>query len=394
MRGGNKLAKKKKCTPLEELIYLDVPTGIFQHLTIHHGLNIESGIRLPVQLPDGIKEAKDFDVSTLTIEMILSGMLLIFAHDRENEHIDYYKRLFISLRPTIKEEMLAGTAIKIHNGDYEMAETLLEALLGLKEDDPDVLLMLAYLYEKRMRRDSSYLRKARELYNTLICREPPVPSVFFNAAIFFMGIRDWAKSKDLLETYIALKIDDEKEEEVERLEKAQSSLNYVNAQLLLGKTFKRSVQFIEENKIDEALPLIHSFIQEHPQNWNGWFLLGWALRLQKRWSDGGAALQKSLELYKKNRSSYSALQSECRAEYSNICNELSLCWLEEGKLDEASSILESAIANDCENVKLISNLGILSLKKKDVAKAKSYFMTALYIDPNDEISQAMLKSIE
>lgn len=385
------MAKKKGCPPLDELIYLDVPSNLLQHLKSHHNLQLEAGIRLPVQLPDGIKNIKDFDISTLTIEMILAGMLITFAHDKENKNINYYRELFLKLRPSIKEEMLAGIAIKIHNGDYEMAERLLESLVGLKEEDPDVLLMLAYLYEKKVKDDSSYIQKAKLLYNTLICMEPPFPSVFFNAAIFFMSVHDYAKAKDLLETYIALKIDDDSEEEAERLEKAQSSLNYVNAQLLLGETFKKGIQLVEENRIDEALPLIHSFIQENEQNWNGWFLLGWALRIKKRWSDGIASLKKSLELYEKTQSSYSSLKAECKAEYSNICNELSLCLLEEGKLTEAEGILENAVAKDCENVKLISNLGILALKKKDSAKAMSYFRTALYIDPGDKIARAMLE---
>ena len=387
---GVKVAKRKRCTPLDELIYLDIPSSFLKHLQSHHKLQLKEGIHLPIQLPDGIKNPEDFDISTLTTEMILAGMLLTFSHDRENKNINYYRELFLKLRPNIKEEMLAGIAIKIHNGDYQMAENLLESLLGLKEEDLEVLLMLAYLYEKRAKESPSYIQKAKELYNTLICMEPPHSSVFFNAAIFFMGVHDYTKAKDLLETYIALKIDDESEEETERIEKAQSSLNYVNTRLLLGETFKKGIKLIEENKIDEALPLIHSFLKEHEQNWNGWFLLGWALRIQKRWNDGVASLKKALELYEKTKSSYSELKVECKAEYSNICNELSLCLMEEGKLSEACSVLESAVARDCENVKLISNLGILALKKKDIVKAMSYFKTALYIDPSDEIAKAML----
>ncbi len=385
------MTKKKKYPPLEELIYLDVPSSFLQHIKSRYQLDIENGVRLPVQLPDGIKDAREFDISTLTIEMILAGMLITFAHDKENKNIGYYRELFLQLRPNIKEEMLAGIAIKIHNGDYEIAGGLLESLVGLKEEDPDVLLMLAYLYEKRVKSDVGYVQKAKDVYNTLICMEPPLPAVFFNAAVFFMGMRDYSKAKDLLETYIALKIDDESEDEMERLEKAQSSLNYVNTQLLLGDTFKKGVQFIEEGKIDQALPLIYSFIREHEQNWNGWFLLGWALRLQKRWSEGEASLKKSLELYKRTQSSYSALKTECKAEYSEICNELSLCLIEEDKIDEACSVLEDAVSKDCENVKLICNLGILALKKKDITKAESYFRTALYIDPSDKISHVMLE---
>ena len=119
-------------------------------------------------------------------------------------------------------------------------------------------------------------------------------------------------------------------------------------------------------------------------------MLGWALRCQKRWGEGEKALKKCLELYKKTI----ATAQLGKNEHSNICNELSLCLIEEGKVDEACLLLEEALAKDCENITLIANLGLISLKKGDRLKAISYFRTALYIDPNDEISKTMLAGIE
>ena len=222
----------------------------------------------------------------------------------------------------------------------------------------------------------------------MICSEPPFPPVFFNAAVFFMEEEDYKKAKDLLETYIALKIDDEEEEEVQKVEKAQNILNYLNTQIVSDENFKKAYHLIKKEKIEEALPLIYSFIEENQLIWNGWFLLGWALRCQKRWKEGESALKKCLELYTRSNN------VSMRGEYSQICNELSICLMEEGKIDEAERMLEVALSKDCENVKLISNLGLIALKKGDSLKAISYFRTVLYIDPNDEIAKAMLNDIE
>lgn len=374
---------------LENVIYMEISEELLKK-NAHHSslLKLDKDIPLPVQLPDGMERVEDFSPSMLTIEMILAGMLTIFAHDRENKNISYYRELFGLIRPNIKGELLSTVAIKINNEDYYVAEFLLHSLIGFDENDLNTQLMLAYLYEKKAKEDEELRLKAKEIYNSLICSEPPFPPVFFNAAVFFMEEEDYKKAKDLLETYIALKIDDEEEEEVQKVEKAQNILNYLNTQIVSDENFKKAYHLIKKEKIEEALPLIYSFIEENQLIWNGWFLLGWALRCQKRWKEGESALKKCLELYTRSNN------VSMRGEYSQICNELSICLMEEGKIDEAERMLEVALSKDCENVKLISNLGLIALKKGDSLKAISYFRTVLYIDPNDEIAKAMLNDIE
>ena len=383
--------EQKTKSNLDSIVYIDISKEILEKHSHHNTLlELEENVPLPVQLPDGVKKIEDFSPSMLTIEVILAGMLVVFANDRQNMHIAYYRKVFASLRPNIKEELFSTVAIKINNEDYAMAEDLLHSLIGFDEVDLNARLMLAYLYEKMSKEKPSYRDLARGVYDDLICSEPPFPPVFFNAAIFFMEEENYQKAKDLLETYIVLKIDDEEEEEVRKVEKAQNVLNHLNSQVMSDEAFQQAYSDIKNGKLEKALPHIHFFIEKHPLVWNGWFLLGWALRCQKRWGEGEKALKKCLELYKKTI----ATAQLGKNEHSNICNELSLCLIEEGKVDEACLLLEEALAKDCENITLIANLGLISLKKGDRLKAISYFRTALYIDPNDEISKTMLADIE
>ena len=381
------MKKVKIDSPLNSVVYIELP----EHLSEKFSHIIEKDVLIPVQLPDGVAKIEDFDISSLTIEMILSGMLIVFANNRTHKHVRRYRKLFAELRPNIKEEMLKAVTIKIQNKDYAMAEGLLKSLVGFDEADLNIQLSLAYLYEEMGKENPEYRQKVSEIYNDLIGVEPPFPPVFFNAAIFFIEEKNYKRAKDLLETYIALKIDDEDEDEIRKVEKAQEALNYLNSQIIDDKNFQKAVELVNKDEVEQALKYIHKFMQDNPKKWNGWFLLGWALRKEKRWEDGVVAFRKCIELYKNvSLSSPSSLTNE----YSEMCNELSICLIETGNIKEAEKVLKDALSLDCENVKLISNLGVIALKNEDREKAIAYFRTALFLAPNDELSLNMLKNLE
>ena len=184
-------------------------------------------------------------------------------------------------------------------------------------------------------------------------------------------------------------IDDE--DEVTKVEKAQEALNYLNSQIIDDKNFQKAIKLINEEKIEEALKLIQKFLEDNPKRWNGWFLLGWALRKAKRWTDGVVAFKKCIELYKQTSTN---CLSSLTNEYSEMCNEQAICLIESGNIKEAEEVLKEALILDCENVKLISNLGIVALKTGDKQKAIAYFRTVLFLSPHDEVALNMLKFLE
>jgi len=142
--------------------------------------------------------------------------------------------------------------------------------------------------------------------------------------------------------------------------------------------YLKALQLTEEGKAKEALSHIRGFIERRPLVYKGWFILGWALRLLRRWEDASAALRKAIELGGGN---------------SDTRNELAICLMETGDTTSAKRELEAALYNDPENVKLISNLGTLSLKTGDKEKAAAFFRTVLEIDKNDPVAKKYLKSL-
>jgi tetratricopeptide (TPR) repeat protein len=141
------------------------------------------------------------------------------------------------------------------------------------------------------------------------------------------------------------------------------------------ENFINAHNLIQEGNIEAGLDCIHDFIEDRPKVWNGWFILGWALRLLGRWEDGKSALKKAIELGGDN---------------SDTRNELAICLMETGDINGARRELERALTNDPENVKIISNLGVLALKNNEKEKAAAFFRTVLEIDSSDPVAKSYL----
>ena len=116
---------------------------------------------------------------------------------------------------------------------------------------------------------------------------------------------------------------------------------------------------------------LRKFLERHPDSWNGWFMLGWALRRLKRWKDAAACFHKCVEA--------GGLRSD-------TSNELAICLLESGDYAGARRQLESALSEDAGNTKLISNLAVLELRTGHEAEAAALFRRVIDIDPSDPIA--------
>jgi len=147
---------------------------------------------------------------------------------------------------------------------------------------------------------------------------------------------------------------------------------------LADEDYLKALKLIKDGNAGEALAHIRVFIERNSLAPNGWFILGWALRLLGRWQDAQAALRKAIEL---------------GADNSDTRNELAICLMETGDIAGAKRELETALYNDPENTKIISNLGTLSLKQGDKEKAAAFFRTVLEIDSGDPIAKKYLEEI-
>ncbi|MGP1454294.1 MAG: tetratricopeptide repeat protein [Treponema sp.] len=349
-------------------------------------------IPLPLLLPEN---EQNFNTDVISEEMILAGMLMVFAYEKENQHLDYYREIFKKLRPDIRAEMTSAAILKIKNGDFDLAEDILFALEGLFPDDMRIKLNTVLLLDERARfyeqigsqGDAAYYtEKALTAYEELLACKEPLPDTFFNAAFFFIGQKNYQKAKSLFEVYLAHETETSETASV-RKAKAEELIHWISTQALDDELFKTAYDLTQSGEEEKALEHIRMFLEHHPKVWNAWFLLGWTLRKQGRWLDAYSAFMHCFELTKQD---HEALLSA----YCDICNELAICLMELERFDESSHWLISALQQEPENIKIISNMGILALKQNQTEDAKGFFKTVLELNPQDYLAHTILQQLE
>jgi tetratricopeptide (TPR) repeat protein len=359
--------------------------------------SIDPAIPIPVELPPG-ETAVDWDA--FSWEMILSGMIRAAAEFQAElsplnpgaagpglaaavkpEWIDYYRRFVLAVKPNILREFTEASILKAKNGDYALALEITAALEGLFPLFPVVLLNRALILEEkadaleRSGRETEAEEenlKARGAYNRVLALKPPFPNGLFNGGFFFMKRRDFEKARECFAAYISLAEDPEKRE------RAESLLKEITDQGLDDELFREAYECIRGGDEEQGLLLIRDFLEQHSEVRNGWFLLGWALRRLGRWEDGAVSFRKAMEL---------------GGDDSNTRNELAICLMETGDYRAARKELEAALREDPENVKIVSNLGVLAMKEGDDDEAAGFFRTVLELEPEDPVAREYLAEL-
>jgi tetratricopeptide (TPR) repeat protein len=368
---------------LKRLVFIELPAALARSLG---SFTPDPSIPLPVETtPLGSGKAAvapdRFDPHALTPEALVAGMIRLLAWRPDHERAAYYRAFVKAVKPNILTELSEAGIAKARNKDWEIAEEIFLALAGLFPEAPEPLLDLAILSEDRadLYEQSGREALAEEMdgrafdaYKRLLALEPPFPPAFFNAAFFFLRRRNFERAASLFETYAKIGDDEDK------LARAKEILQKLGEQGYLDNLFKEAFDFIRMGEEEQGLAKAREFIAEHPEVWNGHFLVGWASRRLGRWEEGVAAFEKALAL---------------GAEGVDSLNELSICLLELGRLDESRKALERALRIEPENVKVIVNLGVLAARQERPREAAGFFRTALEIDPDDPAAKAWLAKV-
>ena len=373
--------------PLESVYFISLPENFDLNSAT---FQIDKSIPLPVQKKDADETLK---IEDITQEQILAGILTILAYDKHNKNLDYYRSIIKQVRPDIKKEMTEAAIMKAKNEDWDIAEELFMVLKGLDPEDPITTLNTALFFDQRaesyrqaeLNEDAdAYDNDALLHYKEAMNAEPAIPDAFFNAGFFYLKQHSFREAKDCFETYLALtcNVNDEElgDNGIYKKERAQEILNHINNDNMDDEAFKRAYKLISSGQEEKGLEEIRIFIQKNPNVWNAWFLLGWGLRKIGRWEDAEQAFNQSLSCGGENN--------------CDTYNELAICLMEQGKTKEAKKSLQKALSINPENVKIISNLGYLSLKEGNIDDARKYFTVVLEYSPNDKIALSELAKLE
>lgn len=379
----------KANNPLETIYYISIPENF---ISSQSEFKIDPAIKLPVQRK--VNEAPgDFNPKEITTEQILAGILTVLAYDKKNENLEYYRSIIKQVKPNIKKELCEAAILKTKNEDFDLAEEIFLALLGLDSEDPAIILNMALFLDQRadsyrnagLNEDAdAYDNDAFSYYSKALTVEPPLADVYFNLGFFYLKQHKYRDAKDSFETYIALTCDATDEElgenGVYKKERAQEIINNINEQNVEDEFFRSAYDFISRGQEEKGLEQIKKFLSANPKVWNAWFLLGWGLRRLERFSDAKQAFLEALKC---------GADSNC-----DTYNELSLCYVQEKDFAEAQKCLMKALSLEPENTKVISNLGYLSLAQGNIQQARNYFQTVLEFNPKDQIAASELLKLE
>jgi tetratricopeptide (TPR) repeat protein len=331
---------------------------------------INPEIPIPAEIPEG---EQALNLEELSWEMILSGMLRVIVSGEETpERTDYYRRFVLTLRPAILAEFTEAAILKARNGGFDMALEILDTLCALFPASPVPRLNRALaleeraaLFERRRSKEAKngYLAAAAA-YEEAMALNPPFPDAFFNGGFFYLGRKDFHRAKECFSFYA------ESGDDPEKKEQAETIIKEIRANCLEDECFREAFELIERGEEEAGMSSIRDFLERCPSVWNGWFMLGWALRRLGRWEDGVLSFRKAIEL----------------GGGGDTRNELAICLMETGDHAGARRELETALRDDPENVKIISNLGVLAMKTGSDDEAAAFFRTALELDPGDPVA--------
>jgi Flp pilus assembly protein TadD len=135
--------------------------------------------------------------------------------------------------------------------------------------------------------------------------------------------------------------------------------------------YKDAYRLISGGNEENGMEKLRKFLELYPNSWNGWFMLGWALRRLKRWKEAAACFHKAIDS-----------GGTCADAY----NELAICLIETGDYGQAKNALNTALSHEPKSIKIMSNLAILALKTGHEVEAEALFREILELDPNDPVA--------
>ena len=352
---------------LKNIIYISLPVDFKTQIK---DFVFDPNILLPVE----VNNVQNFSQDELNFESVMSAILKISAYDRDNVNFIYYKSLLLALKPNVVNDLINVGLAKIEEGDYNLALEIFLSLKGIDEKNDVLLLNLALLYEKMAEnflkidqdRDAfSSNQSALEIYERLLDFKSPNENVFANAGFFFIKQYKLDKAKELLSHYLKISTNCKLKSKVNEV------LNSIEEHKSLNINLEQIYDLIILSREDEAISKLIELLKYHKSSWNAWFLLGWSYRRKGAYSNAKDAFLKVLSLDSEN---------------IDAMNELSICLMELFEFNDSLKYLFEASRLEPDNLKIISNLGILHLKMERREEARKYFEVVLEYDLNNPIA--------
>lgn len=353
------------------LAFIKIPESIAADFS---GFTVNPEIPVPVEMGD----AED-SLESLDWKMLASGMLRFLAMNPGHEHGDYYRDFVFAIKGDIAEELSSAGIAQAEAGELPLAEEIFLAIAGLLPEACEPVFNLAVLYgdwshklagSGRDEEADEYNQKAFDAWKRYFSFKDFNREAYYNAAFFYLKNRSHQKALEYFELYRIHGKDRKK------LGKAKEAITKLAEMAEEDEDFKAAYDLVRMGREEEGIKKILIFCEKHPDSANAWFILGWAYRRTGRFEEASGAFLKALELGQRE---------------ADLFNELAICEMELGLFKESRKHLEEALRIEPENVKIISNLGVLAAKTGRNDEAAGFFRTVLELFPEDLLAKSWLE---
>ncbi|MDR0550634.1 MAG: tetratricopeptide repeat protein [Spirochaetaceae bacterium] len=330
--------------------------------------------KIPLPIESEEHETEQQVLANITLERVLSGMIKTLAGNPSCRYLHYYRRFVRACKPNILRELTSAALVKAEKGDFAFAVEIAAALVAIFPKSAKALYVRALVLEEyaaSLRKSGSINEaldaeeKTAAAYREALLPDEPLTAALFSAALFYYKQKQYALSLEHLNKFIPLA------DNAEQKEAALSLVRQIEGEHLDDIRFARARECIENGREEEGISAIQEFLADNGEVWNAHFLLGLGLRHLKRWEEALTAFTKAREL---------------GGGIADTDNEIAICLIELGRPLEAKLELETALVKDGENIKILSNLGIVELKLGNAEKAAAFFRAVLEFAPNDPIA--------
>ncbi len=364
--------KKNGSSPLDRIVFISIPEETAQKA---EGVPLDSAKLLPVEIPPG---EDSWIIQNLSWEMIIAAMLKIFAWNPHHEDIVYYRSLINAMEPDIEHRMTHTGVRSAEKKEFSVAEEIFRALVHFNDKNVNNFINLALvleeqssLYEELGNYELSerYLTDTFNTYLDALTLHTSSADLYFNFGNFYIKRKNLKKARKMFQKFVSLEPPGKRREFA--LEILQKIPENPKEELLLLEAY----DLIQMKQEERGIEKIKTFLDDHPDIWNAWFLLGWAYRRKEEYAAGKDAFIQSIKLNNTHVDSY---------------NELAICLMEMNELALCKQYLKKALQLESENTKTIINFGILALKEHNTEEAAGFFRIVLEYDPDNTTAEKYL----
>lgn len=342
---------------------------------------IDPSVRIPIEVPHD-QDIETWNPENLSWEMIVSGMLKILAYNPTHKDSDYFGQFILAVQPNAIQELTTSGIAKSQQKEYHLAQEIFLSVLRLQKE-PEHYLNVAFCYGeeahtfKLLGEESMTdmaLDKAFTFYKEGLEEFPESPDLHYYMAQFCVGQESFSKALVHYKHFLKYSKDED-----QRRATVQEVVDKIEGHNPLDGPLASAMDLIHMNKEDEAIAIIEESLENHKGDWNAYFLLGWAYRRKQNYSKAKSAF---LKAKKENPTQI------------DIYNEIAICSMELHDYTGAKDTLVEALSLDSENIKVLSNLGVIALKTDDPQEALGFFSVVHDIDPEDSVAIQYLQLIK